>query len=315
MPTQFSVTDQTPIAIPTLIQQEVVKEQPMFDKIVLKAGEDLPLDIEGKPIDLSGAIALTRNTKSDHWLHKLISIAQKVHRWLTGRKGDNKLAHGVIILDKDARPEKKNNLIISHAVFDGIRTASRDYLHEGNITEMYIYIPKDKHLRELIKTYGNQTAYVNEKHLPDGEKKKVLPPFSIKDMFRSLWHNKKPKACPRENIVKRTSFVVADLLLGNQILDKKNKPKAFFCTPYAATVLQGSVLINSLSKDQIDQIKNVDGKERSRDEIAATIHQKLFKHDTADSLSNTYWQNQLCKWDARFLMSSYASETLDRMSE
>jgi hypothetical protein len=288
------------------------KSNYLFDRIELPAKGSLP-----KGLDLSGSIAITRDKNHLGWLHQLIYIAQKISAWLFNRKADHELAHGMIVLQHDKNPNKKDHLIIAHSVFDGVHTSSRNYLADEYVTHLIIYIPKDKKLRELLVKYGNQTAYNPKVKGEDGKTAKKLPEFSICDMIRSLCYNRRytNEATRSEKVMHRISGVVTDLLLGNQILNKKNRIRNFFCMPYASTILQGSILINSMSQTEIDSLKgNFIGPDR-REKIAKVIFNRISNKNMDDSLSRTFWENRLCRWNTRFIMSSTASATLDRVSE
>lgn len=276
-----------------------------FNKIVLKANQSLPVDSTGKVIDLSGSIALTRDSKPrGRFLHCLIWLIQKIHAVLFGKKVDPFMMHGLLILGND--PKKEDHLIIAHSVFSGIQTASRNYLKMSDVTEMVIYIPKDEKLRQMLINYGFQTAYT----APQFRKENRLygkehPQFSIYDMATSAFNCR--RGAKTKEAISRISYVAADLLLGNQILDKKGKPASFYCTPYIFSMLQASALIRGLKQREVKRMI----KGHSRDQIAGIIASKI--QNPRSGLSHIY-QTPICKRHPQWVMSSYASRALDKLS-
>lgn len=278
-----------------------------FDRYVIKAKQDLPVDKAGKPIDLCGAIGLIRDSKHEGWLHQLIYLVQKIHAKLFGRQADPDFSHVVVVLGHDK--QKKDHLIVAHSAYEGIRTETRAFVHEDCITEFVIYVPKNEKLRDLICKYGKQTAYIDPN---DHGSNKQIPGFSLLDLAKSFMYNR-PQAIMTAREIKRTSYLVADLLLGNQILDKKGKAKSFHCTAYALSILQGSLLVSSLNRKKRQKLTKFKGM-RSRDEVAKLVQEKLKMCNPTDKLSDIFWRHRVCQLNARFTMTSYAAGTFDELT-
>jgi hypothetical protein len=336
------------------------KAEPLFTKYVFSANAVIP-----QSIDLRGAFVITRDGNAKGWLHTLISVVQRIHAWIMGRKGDPYFSHGLLVLGRDdtnMKPAKRTvetsfcqdfkacfckpkvdpstalmlnpdgtpvlrkdrNLIIAHSVFDGIETGSRDYLSEHDVTELHVYVPNNEQLRSLMLKHIKQTVFDKKKdaavQLATKEdvagqpkpSKKRLAAFSICNMICSVFNNFR-ESYRTENIRKRTAYLVADLLMGNQILDKKGNPKSFYCTPYMVAVLQGSMLINSLNGKTEELLR--DGNTlRTRDQIAGIIAGRIASKIDSDPLSKTYWENPVCGLNSRFVMSSYVTNDFDKIS-
>lgn len=285
-----------------LIDPTIRENGYLFDRLEISKG-DLP-----KGVDLSGCIAITRDRNHTGWLHILMWIGQLINAILFKRKTEySTMAHGLIIVKHD--DNKPNNLIVAHSVYSGIRTSRRNYLAENEVTEMVVYIPKDRTLRDSLINYANQTAF-NPK---DKEGVKKAAEFSTCDMLGSILHNRKyTKGATRsETVMRRVSEVVTDLLLGTQLLNKKNQVRSYFCTPYATSILQGSILINSMKPEEIEDLKKL----TDRQKIADAIFNRIKEKNSDDALSKTYWEHRVCRWNTRFIMSSVAAASLDRMSE
>lgn len=285
-------------------------ETAQFVRYVLPYNSELPRDI-----DFSGSISINHDRNHVGWLHILVWIVQKIHSWVFGRTIDADFVHGLIITGRDRNPAKPNNLLIAHSAFTGIKSASHDYLHDkdGDITEMYIYVPKDPRLRQLLSKFGQQTVYIPEKFLEREQPPRAKPSFSICDMLESILHNRPLTKNSRRGLkeIARNANVVADLILGNQLLNKRETARPYFCTAYAYTVLQGSMLVASLTDQEIEQIKQSERGPRTRAEVAAIIYQRLRTQNPLDALSKTFWTNPLCQVNSRFLLSGYAQQVLD----
>jgi hypothetical protein len=290
----------------------------LFYKIVLKTQKDggtgkLP-DQLPEGIELRGCIAFTKDTRRRTLFNIMVSLAQKLHAFIFNRKDDDtNVCHGFLIMNCDDK--RPNNLIISHSTIKGIRTTSRNYLIDPAATEIVIYVPKEKALRDLIERYGHQTAYTDPAFRTDGNTKNErmeMPKFSFKDLISSIFHKKESKS---SKVKKRTSYVVTDLLMGQQIKNRLNRPKPFFCSPYVLSVLQVSLLLKQLSEEQKFHLINQDGQPLDRNAIAKSILGKIETYDEADPLSKSYFLNRICRLDARFAPSCYTARALDKVSQ
>ena len=295
-------------ANPAVNAEKINQTEPFFDKIVLKAKKGIPEDL-----DLKGCIAFTRDTNHKGWLHKLIYAVQRIIAFLYRKNSffDVHLSHGIVILDKDKN--KKDHLIIAHSVVGktSIRTASRNYLQENYVTELVIYRPRNPNLRELIYKYGYQTSYTNPKHLlpqqQEAAAKKGKGQFSIPKMIASVFVKQKL----RQKADKRIAYLAADLLLGNQFLTVKGKgQEAMFCGPYALAVLQGSELVNSLTK--VEQVSLINLKDRTK--IASQIFAK-YKNKSINDVSKAYWNNTVLRIKTNFETSAHVGEVFHSISK
>lgn len=282
--------------------------EPLFDKIVLKAKSSLPEDL-----DLKGCIAFTRDTNHKGWLHQLVYIVQKIIACLSRKNAffDTNLSHGFVVLDKDKN--KKDYLLLSHAVIGktSIRTASRNYLQEDDVTELVIYRPRNQNVRELIAKYGAQTAYTDPKYLPEAEReagaKKGKGQFSLSNMIASLFVRQKL----RDKADKRMAYLAADLLLGNQFKTVNGKEqKAMFCSAYALAVIQGSVLINALTEADREALVQL----KDRAQIANAIFGK-FKQKSDGAVSKAYWEDKVLRIKTNYATSAHIGEVLNTISD
>ncbi len=272
----------------------VSASNPSFSRYVIKSNEDLP---EG--VNLEGAFAITRDANHKGLLHKLIHVAQKVHRFFTGRnEGDKDLCHGMLIINGSI---DRQSIIIAHSVIQGIQTSNYKYKQDPEITELVIYVPKDENLREMLVRYGNQTAFTHENHrsgeITYGEQK---PEFSVRDMVMSVFRNGKDYK-PSAHTKKRLAYVVADLLKGKQIRDKRKETKSFFCAPYVTLIYQATQIIDAGSF-------NIEGK--SRDVIADEVLGRL-----NGDLSSLFDDHPLMRLNGRYAMSYNVAMALDEISE
>jgi hypothetical protein len=281
---------------------------PFFDRIVLKAGESIP-----ENLDLQGCIAFTRDANSYGILHKIIYIFQRIIAFFSRKKElfDSYMSHGFIVLKKDQ--QNKDHLFIAHSIISSVPicTASRNYLQKKDVTEVVIYRPRNPEIREMLTRYGYQTAYTDPSLLPDNEKeagaKKGKGSFSVGDMIASIFV---PQTL-REKADIRIAYLAADLLLGNQFKSVNGKKQeSMFCSPYALSVLQGSVLINAMTgEERKDLVQLAD-----RAKIAQAIFER-FKQKTEDNISKTYWQNDILRIKTLYAMSAHIGEVLHSMSE
>ena len=330
----------------------VILNSPVFEKFIIHKDYSITtLDENGREIEikdeerkkqildsdyLSGSIGITRDTKKKGWLHPLLNKGQRLNSFFQGRNADPAMAHGMIILKNAVKKEGEDKIhpfVFAHSVFQGIQTAKRDYLQEDEVTELIIYRPKDAHIRELFCKNAYKTAYVNKRELATPESPQQKSPFSIWDLLSSIFRNKKHEACakygtqPSKRMMKRTALLMADLLLGNQILNRKGNPRALFCMPYAVGILQGSLIMKAL--DEVGEeaknkfINDKKGVPLARDQlskkilesIAVTNKEDLEQDDTfAQALWETYWgDNKMPRIDYRYVMSAYVAKNLDKL--
>ncbi|NGX42332.1 MAG: hypothetical protein K940chlam7_00610 [Chlamydiae bacterium] len=294
------------------------KPQALFEKIVLDTSKGVPTDLNGNKIDLSGCIAITRDTKHKGILHILIWVAQKIHSFLFGRRNtDANLVHTSIILKSDGKKEKPDHLVLAHALLGGIHTTSQSYFNKKDerVTEFVVWRPIDPKLQELLLKHADQTVFNKKREEQEGVDYRIRKAgFGIVDMIGSTFRS--TSKTPSQGAISRTANVVADLLLGNQILDKKGeKPHQFFCTPYVMSVLQGSLLIQALSDENKEKLlHDEDGNTRSREELAHIIYCKISQKSDASTISKAYWNSRICQLNARYLQSCYAADALDEVS-
>jgi hypothetical protein len=296
-------------------------QEPLFEKYIWKKENNQLYDCQNQlvspdsPVEFSGCFAITRDTKHTGWLHKLICLAQKIHSFLFRRQNvDTNYSHGLIIVDGNSQSSK---FTLAHAVIGrGICTTSRDYLKDDDITEIVIWKPRDPTIRESLKNHALQTAYTDErfrKPAIDYGKKKI--DFSVVKMGLSVFGNRQEKQ--RKSIQERVSHIAADLLLGNQLGDRHGVPERMFCIPYVFSVLQGTLLVNSLSEDEKKALQTNPENRNSlehRNAIANRINERLKTHKLGDPLAATYWNNPLFTHDSSLLMSCDAAKTLDQLS-
>lgn len=130
--------------------------------------------------------------------------------------------------------------------------------------------------------------------------------MSIPDMMKSAFH---PSTTPKKKKIKRTALAIADLVRGDQVKDRKNNPRAFFCTPYVMMIAQASLIVNEMSEKQIARVQHSE----TREEAAKMIYQWL-KSDRR-SLGQKFKNNPIWQFNFRFGMTGDAVQLLDRFCE
>lgn len=256
-----------------------------------------------KTIDLAGSLVFTQDTTVTGPFHVLIHFAQRLYFLLFGHK--NKpinpfLMHGMIILNR----QDDGKILYAHSSFGGIKTGCKKYLDEPDVTELVIYRPKDDALRGRISTLARQSAYVPPKHR-SGQKGLDLDAagrFSYLDNIRSFFIKKQYPVIDSQRIKKRLSHAVDDLYHGRTILNRKGKPRDFFCTPYVLTILQAAVLLQNLSDE--------DAKAHPND-LANHVFTKLNNSDDNDPIRKCFLEHSFMQLDGRFTMTAYAARVLD----
>lgn len=265
--------------------------------------------------DLRGSVALTRDDDHKGWLHILIFIGQLLNAIFTGKSCENiNLCHGEVILGVNQAQGKEGHLILAHGLFDGIKTTSENHQKDEVITAVHIFRPVDKKMRELFAKFAEQTA-VNFKQQGIDPKsknfkvrqKKEVGQFSIEDMLQSFFHRQVLK--PNEKQQRRAALAAADLLRGDKLRDAEGNLASYFCTAYMMTLMQGTSLVSALTEQEQ---KDLAGK--TRDEIADLLAKRIMNKQNGDLLSATYWENEFMQTDARYTMSFFAGDVLDRAS-
>lgn len=277
---------------------------------------------------LAGSIAITRDTKHVGWAHKLIYYGQLIQSKLFGRSHnlDANLCHSMILLGapKQKKEGEKHPFLLAHSAFEGVCTSKHDYLADNDVTEIVVYRPVDEKIRQLFQEHCDQTAYVGIEKLRKPISPEVKSTFSFGGLVRSFFLNRKHKVCnmPPKIAMERTAYVVADLLLGNQLLDKEGKPKSFFCSAYATSVLQGTFIINDLQiadeRARTQFLKAADGAASlNRKELAEKILGS-FSNDNGEEFSktlhNAYQGKKIARLDGSNIMSAYLAKTLDKLT-
>lgn len=301
----------------TLARNESAPElsDKLFDKYVFRKDQLIP-----ENLDLRGAICIERDSKHSGWLHKLMFLVQKIHQVLSHifgwREGefDPNLCHGSIIINrvknKDGQYDS-NTFIGNHALLStgGVSTTTMHF-ERDNLTELVIYVPKTEALRRALINNSKQTCYDNRAKNGHTNADRISP-FATGDLARCSFHSNRK---PDERIMRRTARAVADLLQGNQFLNKKgDKPRQFFCMPYVTTVLTTGLLASSLTNDERYHLKYDDqGKLRSRDELANLIFNQM--RDPNSSLGKAFRTNPINQIDTRFLGTAYIANLFDKAS-
>lgn len=279
-----------------------------FEKIVLGKDDQVTRN-------LKGSVSLTRDDNHTGWLHILIYIGQIINAIFTGRDLRNvNLCHGQVILGVNKAPGKENHLILAHGLFDGIKTTSEDHKTDKIITSVNIYLPVDEKMRNLFVKFAEQTAANFKKEgidpkAPDFKEqlKRKVAPFSIPDLLLSFFHKQEIK--PSEEQRKKAAFAAADLLKGDKLRDASGNFASYYCTAYMMTLLQGTSLVSALSNQELESLSKL-----SREEIADHLFKRMEMKKEGDFLAATYWENEFMQADARYTMSYFAGDLLDRAS-
>jgi hypothetical protein len=104
---------------------------------------------------------------------------------------------------------------------------------------------------------------------------------------------------------------VTDLLRGEQLCDKAGNLRSFFCSAYAITILQGSIIINAMTEKEKSELE----KAGDRHAVAAKILSHLNDTQSDHSITQTFLNNKICRLDGRYIMSCYAEKILDKFSD
>ena len=182
------------------------------------------------------------------------------------------------------------------------------------ITGVYIYRPVDEKMKNLFLKHAKQTAVnFNEAGLNPKAKdfksrvKKEVGQFSITKMIGCVFHRQVLK--PIEETQRQAAYAAADLLKGDKLLDEKGNLASFFCTGYVMTLTQGTALISALTEEEQKELKD-----KSREEIAQHILDRIKEKKEGDHLAATYWENEFMQIDARNTMSYAAGDLLNKAS-
>lgn len=300
----------------------------LFDKYVFQKGEKIP---EG--LDLRGCIGITRDPKGMTPLKRLIIFAQKVHNFFLRIRNfflgiktplpDPQMIHTVVFLEKDKNPKKPDNYLVVHGVKPGIQWASKNYLNPDpkaresfDISQLYIYKPKDKALAEWIAQNAAKSA-VNS-HDPElGVNVKSKHSFSYPDMIGTFFTPQQVKK-PTQAMMKRTALAITDLMLQKQMKNTFNKPRSVTCTGFVAKITLVGILTQSLKEEEktalMDRVKDLPIK-KQRKLMADTLYQRLKTRNEEDPFYKTFRDNPICRLNARFGTTSFASHILDQQSD
>ncbi len=253
--------------------------------------------------DLSGCIAFTRDTQHVGWIHILIHLTQKIHKFIFRRDADANLCHAMVLLD--SQPGEDGRIVLAHSTFSGIRTSKRNYLAEKDVTSLVIYRPKDDKLRKRIAKYARQTSR-NKCEAPSEQEEKKGK-FSIKDMILAFFRNKN-ETTEQHSVKTRLSRSIVDLLQGRTLCDRKGNPRDLFCSAYAVFILQSSQLIAKMTKEEKNAVKAA----KSTDEAVKTVLNLL--NNAEHPVGNTYKEHNFLKIDAQYAMSGYSCQQLNKVS-
>ena len=266
--------------------------------------------------DLRGSVSLTEDKNHKGWLHIIIYVFQLINAIVTFKNFKNiNLVHGQIILGVNEKEGRKGQLLLAHALCPGIKTSSEDHQKDEGITGVVIYRPTDEKLRNLIAQFAEQTAVNFQKiglDMKDKDfklkSKKLVGQFAVAEGLRTIFYHQVFKS--NKEAQKELGYVVADLLKGDLLRDKKGELSAYFCTAYSIVISQGASLIWGLSEEEKESLKA-----KPRDEIAKYIAGRIDKPKEKDQLSKIYWDNDFMQLDARLTMSYLAGDVYDRASD
>ncbi len=195
------------------------------------------------------------------------------------------------------------------------------------MTELVLYRPISSDLRKEICDTAEKTALYTKDA-------KTKTPFSYLDIFLSPLRNSKHRVCarsphfqhPSSDLIEKTARLVADAILGNEILSKKGSPKPLFCSPYVASILQSSLFLQalkSLDPSDVEAFKFSTNGFPNRialiEKIAGAFKASAPKGPVEQLLHKTYWDStrigKLVRRDVQSIMSSYLAKNLDKLSE
>lgn len=164
--------------------------------------------------DIKGCVAITRDADTKGILHMIFYIAQVIHRFFLSffrdtSNFDAKLCHGLVLMGWDAHKDREDRIVVAHAVFSGIKTGSRNYFNDYDVTELVVYKPRDPKLRDLIVRNANQTASKEGVHnnLPNIAQHTELAPKPLETPYISILEDGLPSeiSAPQNNNVPKHS--------------------------------------------------------------------------------------------------------------
>ena len=278
-----------------------------------------------------GSIAFSRDVRHVTAIHKIIFVFQKILALLTRRLHtvDANICHGMVIVGKGI-PGKKGVIhpfIVAEALFDGVQTRNADYLQDKDVTNILIYRPRDEKLRDIFQKNAYRTAIIKKKEYQPPGYTTQKHEFSLRKMATSFLFNRKHRVCGRygavpESLKRKTASIVADMLQHSQPLDREGNLDSFFCTSYASTILQGSIIMRAL--DDVDEevkkkfCSDSQGITLHRDDLIKKIQLSFDKQNQTDPVSqrlhSVYTSTKLARFDAEFTMSAIMSKKLDKLS-
>lgn len=291
---------------------------------------------------LGGSIAFSKDENRVGWLHKLCYIAQLFHKFITGhfKKTDAYVCHGYIITGKGIPNSiAVHPYMVCDPLFKGIVRTSADYLQDNEVTEVQIFKPKDEKLRQRIKEYATMTAFPKMAETDKGKTDitqwkyyingcaKLKAKFSFANLVISPFFNGRHIVSknPSNRVLMRTSYLIADFMKKNQIMDENGKLQGFFCSSYVSTVLQGSFIMNKLLEVYKDDpqalelfMQDKHGQPLSRKALAEKIAVSCSGKDESNALAKTlneiYNEEDLARIDSKYLMSARFVELADSLS-
>lgn len=275
----------------------------------------------------AGSVLLCRNPEHTGALHKLIYAIQKMNsRIFRPQKDyDLNLTHAAIILGAGVRTEQYNvaPLAVAHADYPGVVKENYDFLADHDCTSLVIYKPVDEKMKELFLETAHQTSYTledtkkYENKLPadllSGHRMsaEVKAKYSFFSGSRSVFWRTLFSSCGtkgkaiHEKLARQTGFLVADLLLQDQIRTaRRGAARNFICSGYAASVLGGAAMMYGLKDCSQKQIAtfmtNEKGQLLSRKTLAKKITEAITRggeDPIAKALHETYAAVKIARVD------------------
>ena len=245
---------------------------------------------------------------------------------------DSNIGHSFIVIgnakSQEALQESPHSLRLAHACDPGICVIEEDLLQQKDVDALVIYRPHDDLLREACRERAERTAYatkeiLHREHSPQkkGEYK------TNKECFKAFYKYTRHMVCDLlhipERLKKRTASLIADALMGQQLLDEKEQPEAHICSSYAASVLQGGLFLRALqasvsNAEQAEFMKKAEGKSLSRTELIEKIKKILDGTvQTDDHVGQTiidiYKKMKIVRLDSDYILPPYFLKKMDRL--
>ena len=302
-------------------------------KCIMENGPERDAILSGT--SLAGSIAITRTKTNRTALQILLHVAQKIHEWLTGHRGEKTLSrscHTFIITGPSVKangepiplPEKCGKghpLMMVDAVrvgMEGVLRRSSDPLKDEGVSSYDVFVPRNGDLRKRIVKLATQTS-VPKKGLGDGEDVKAWKyyhedcigdqdkkiNFSIGKMLACLFRTGREMAPKNERAEEYTAHVLADVLQENvqNMSDPKGNKLSFFCNSYATTIFQAALFQEAVEKagDSASFLHDENGTSLDRTALAAKI-QNAFRNggstETEKAIQRIFQQTEFARVDA-----------------